>query len=77
MLRGIRRKWKQPVYYNFANGGTKKYDLMNILKLIIRKCKTIGLKVIATVCDQGANQVSILYVINSQTSLLKNILYPN
>ena len=55
MLRGIRRKWKQPVYYNFVNGATKKEDLTAIIKLIVRKCQSIGLNVIATVCDQGAN----------------------
>lgn len=55
MLRGIRRKWKQPIYYNFVNGGTKSIDLVHIIKLIVRKCNSIGLNILATVCDQGAN----------------------
>lgn len=55
MLRGIRRKWKQPIYYNFVNGATKKDDLVRILKDIVRKCHSIGLNIVATICDQGSN----------------------
>ncbi|KAJ8911915.1 hypothetical protein NQ315_016256, partial [Exocentrus adspersus] len=55
MLRGIRRKWKQPVAYHFVNGATKYPDIMNIVKSIISKCNEIGLCVMATICDQGTN----------------------
>lgn len=65
MLRGIRRKWKQPVYYNFVNGATKNNDLVNILKQIIRKCHAIGLNIVATICDQGSNnQAAINSLVN-------------
>lgn len=30
ILRGIRKKWKQPIYFNFVNGATKKDDLVYI-----------------------------------------------
>ncbi|XP_072398747.1 uncharacterized protein [Diabrotica undecimpunctata] len=64
MLRGIRRKWKQPVYYNFSNGATKTIDLVHIIKMIVRKCTEIGLNVIAIVCDQGSNnRAAINYLI--------------
>lgn len=64
MLRGIKRKWKQPVYYNFVNGATKHMDLVTIIKLIIRKCHSIGLNVVSTICDQGAsNQAAINYLV--------------
>lgn len=67
MLRGIKRKWKQPVYYNFVNGGTKKADLVHILKTIIRKCHNIGLNIVATVCDQGANNQAAINMLVKET----------
>ena len=57
MLRGISRKWQQPVYYNSVSGATSAEDIMKIIKLIVRKCKESGLEVFATVCDQGTNNV--------------------
>lgn len=67
MLRGIRRKWKQPVYYNFVNGATKSPDLMTIIKLIIRKCHSIGLNVVATICDQGSNNQAAINTLVKDT----------
>lgn len=60
MLRGIRKKWKQPLYYNFCSGATKTYDIKKILIDIITKCDSIGLKIVATVCDQGSNNVAAI-----------------
>lgn len=67
MLRGIKRKWKQPIYYNFVNGGTKNVDIVRIIKEVIRKCHSIGLHVIATVCDQGANNQAAINFLLKQT----------
>lgn len=67
MLRGIRRKWKQPIYYNFVQSATKKYDLMNIIKQIIKKCHSIGLNIVATVCDQGSNNRSAIESLVDET----------
>lgn len=67
MLRGIRRKWKQPVYYGFIEGGTKKHDIAQIITTIVKKCQTIGLKVVATICDQGANNQAAINHLISKT----------
>lgn len=67
MLRGIRRKWKQPVYYNVVNGGTKSIDIVRIIKDVVRKCHSIGLQVIAIVCDQGANNQAAINLLIKET----------
>lgn len=67
MLRGINRKWKQPVYYNFVNGATGNADIVKIIKTIIIKCSDIGLRVVATVCDQGKNNEAAINNLVNET----------
>jgi hypothetical protein len=60
MVRGIHRQWKQPISFTFSNGPIKATDLKKIITGAITACQNIGLKVVATVCDQGsANQAII------------------
>lgn len=56
MLRGIRRKWKQPVAYAFSEHAMNKSVLTKLIKEIILECQKIGLNVVATICDQEQNQ---------------------
>ena len=60
MLKGIIKNWKQPIFFNFSLGATKSADIARIIKIIIKKAKDIGLHVIATVCDQGSNNVTAI-----------------
>lgn len=46
MARGISKKWKQPLAYYFSEGSMKADFLMNRLKIIVRKVRECGLKVI-------------------------------
>lgn len=57
MLRGIMKKWKQPVAYNFCNATTSAADIVRLYKDIVTKCYDVGLTVVASVCDQGATNV--------------------
>lgn len=57
MLRGIRRKWKQPVFYNNVYGPSSAADITRIIKLIVSEAKKVGLHIVGTVCDQGTNNV--------------------
>ena len=52
MVKGLRRKWKQPVAYYFTNSGMAAAELVRWIKEIISKVEEIGLYVTATVCDQ-------------------------
>lgn len=60
MLRGLRTKWKQPVATFFSRGPTKGHVLKETIVNILRHCFRIGLRVVATVCDMGSNNVSAL-----------------
>ncbi|XP_030758398.1 uncharacterized protein LOC115884077 [Sitophilus oryzae] len=70
MARGIHKKWKQPLCYFFNAGGMKSDVLANCIKLVITECKSIGLKVIGTVCDQGSANIKAINLLYEET---KNI----
>ncbi|KAI4463167.1 thap domain-containing protein 9 [Holotrichia oblita] len=67
MLRGINKNWKQPIYFDFVNGATKNFKIMSTIKEIVRKTKEAGLEIIATVCDQGTNNVSAITTLVKDT----------
>jgi hypothetical protein len=60
MLRGLRKKWKQPVAYYLVHGSTKGEMLVNFLMEVLDACYNAGAVVVATVCDMGANNVKAL-----------------
>lgn len=68
MLRGIHKKWKQPIYFNFCNGSTKHPDIMRTIKMIVRAVREAGLQILAVVCDQGTNNVSAIKKLIADTS---------
>ncbi|XP_017885410.1 uncharacterized protein LOC108628167, partial [Ceratina calcarata] len=54
MLKGITRKWKQTICYFFNKGPIKPEALKELIREVIRKFNGVnGLKIIATICDQG------------------------
>lgn len=67
MIRGILKKYKQPVAYSFCKGSTKSKDLSKQLKIIIKKLCDCGLKVVATVCDQGTSNMAALNILMNET----------
>lgn len=73
MIRGIFRNYKQPLAYTFCASTTSSMEIVTQIKTIIRKLKSIGLEVLATVCDQGATNVSAInWLINeTRTSYLR------
>jgi len=58
MLRGLRRRWKQPVAYYLTRGSTKGDMLVDFLMEVLDACHNAGL--VVTVCDMGANNVKAL-----------------
>lgn len=64
MIRGIIKNYKQPIAYSFCAGSTDKMDLVLQIKEIIKNVQDTGLRVLATICDQGAsNKSAINYLI--------------
>lgn len=60
MLRGINKNYKQPLAYTFCSGSTPKVELKSQIKTIISAVQSAGFNVIATICDQGASNVSAI-----------------
>jgi hypothetical protein len=57
IVRGLRRKWKQPVAYYLIRGSIKAEMLVHFLKDILGACQNVGLHVVATDCNMGTNNV--------------------
>ena len=65
MVRGLHRKWKQPVAYYLSRGSTKAAMLVQFLKEVLDACQNVGLHVVATVCDMGTNNVKAMKLLGS------------
>ncbi|CAB3251194.1 unnamed protein product [Arctia plantaginis] len=65
-IKGIFRRWKQPIAYTFSSGASKGLELKKIIINVIRECRRIGLRVICSICDQGQNNQAAI------NSLLKD-----
>uniref|UniRef100_A0A1Y1JZB1 THAP-type domain-containing protein n=1 Tax=Photinus pyralis TaxID=7054 RepID=A0A1Y1JZB1_PHOPY len=60
MIKGVYRQWKQPFSFTFSNGPLSSTQLKQLIEEVITVCQQVGLKVVATICDQGsANQAAI------------------
>ncbi|KAJ8735757.1 hypothetical protein PYW07_007377 [Mythimna separata] len=60
MVRGLLKNYKQPVAYTFSQAATKGPELAKQLKAVITELLNAGLIVVATVCDQGTNNVNCI-----------------
>jgi hypothetical protein len=65
MVRGLHRKWKQPVAYYLSRGSTKAEMLVQFLREVLGTCQNVGLHVVATVCDMGTNNVKAMKLLGS------------
>lgn len=73
MVRGLLKNYKQPVCYTFSQSATKGPELAKQLKAVISQMQGAGLIVVATVCDQGTNNVHCLKLLlqETRTALLR------
>lgn len=67
MVRGLIKNYKQPVAYTFSQAATKGPELAMQLKLVITELQNAGLIVVATVCDQGTNNVNCIKYLLQET----------
>jgi hypothetical protein len=51
---------EQPVAYYLSHGRTKAEMLVQFLNEVLGACHSVGLHVVATVCDMGTNSVKAL-----------------
>ena len=60
MLRGLHKRWRQPVAYCLIHRNTKGEILVNFLMEILDAEHNAGLEVDATMCDMGVNSINAL-----------------
>ncbi|KAL5237449.1 hypothetical protein ACI65C_004859 [Semiaphis heraclei] len=67
MIRGIKKKFKQPVAFSFCQGAPQQHELVRQLKEVIQKVHETGLRVVATICDQGKSNEDAIRLLNNET----------
>ncbi|XP_025195698.1 uncharacterized protein LOC112594902 [Melanaphis sacchari] len=67
MVRGIKKKFKQPISYTFCQGATKQHDLVRQLKEVICQVQATGLCVVATICDQRCANEGAINILKNET----------
>lgn len=60
MARGIWTGWKIPLSYNFCKSQTKSPQLLRCIKEMVNELTQAGLTIIATVCDQGGPNMTVI-----------------
>ena len=60
MIRGVFRKWKQPIAYFFTEHGMSTADITRNIKEIVTACQHIGLHIVGTICDQMSTNVKAI-----------------
>lgn len=68
MLRGINRKWKQPIAYYFCQSTTKTPLLLKCITEVIGEIQKTGLKIMSTVCDQSTSNVKAIKLLKQSTN---------
>ncbi|KAG8238375.1 hypothetical protein J437_LFUL018329 [Ladona fulva] len=65
MVRGLRQKWKQPVVSYFSHKATSGAILADLIREVLGALQSTGLKIAATVCDMGSNNILALRILGS------------
>jgi len=67
MIKGITKKFKQPISYTFCESSTKRYDLANQIRNVLKAVHLSGLKVVGTICDQGTTNTAAINILINDT----------
>lgn len=68
MVRGSRKKFKQPVAFYLTNGNMDSTHLSIIIKEVIKAVQLTGLTVVSTVCDQAPTNVAAINRLLKETN---------
>ncbi|KAJ8935141.1 hypothetical protein NQ314_012959, partial [Rhamnusium bicolor] len=68
MIKGICRQWKQPFSFTFSSGPAKSPEIKDMIKKVITSCQSIGLNVVATICDQGSSNQAAINALLKETN---------
>lgn len=67
MIKGITKKFKQPILYTFCESSTKCYDLANQIRNVLKSVHLSDLKVVGTICDQGTINTAAINILTNDT----------
>lgn len=67
MVKGIVKKFKQPISYTFCKSTTGSNDLACQIKKVVQAVHSTGLQIIATICDQGATNSTAINILKNET----------
>ncbi|KAJ8911224.1 hypothetical protein NQ315_014936, partial [Exocentrus adspersus] len=73
MLRGLFKKWQEPVGFLYNRSSMPAAEIAMNIKNIVGKCHAIGLTVLATVCDQGVNNVKAINLLFKESKRMKHM----
>ncbi|CAI6374122.1 unnamed protein product [Macrosiphum euphorbiae] len=78
MVRGTKKKFKQPICYYFVQGTTPTAVLVQCFKEVLTNLASTGLDVVTTVSDQGATNVAAInYLTEPQPADNTAVVLPN
>ncbi|KAK9728839.1 Transposase protein [Popillia japonica] len=75
MAMGVCKKWKQPVAYYFSKGGVGSTKLKQYLTEVIVAIQNVGLRIVATVCDQFQSNCKVYTMDTADFLLFFNKLF--
>ncbi|XP_063910421.1 uncharacterized protein LOC135127759 [Zophobas morio] len=67
MLRGIFKRWKQPVAFAFCKNSMSAANIVRFYKEIVKEATAVGLNIIASVCDQGTTNSAAINMLLQET----------
>lgn len=83
LIKGGQCPWKHPIIYSFCKGATPWQTIAKTFKDIVKRLHDIGIKVIASICDQGSNNIkainSLIFdikrnVFNNNKTLIEDVI---
>lgn len=69
MVRGCRKKFKQPVAFYLTSSGMTSVLLSEIIQNVIKAVQSTGLKVVSTICDQASTNVAAINRLQKRTTV--------
>lgn len=67
LVRGVRRKFKQPVAYFFTNSTMKTTNLVVAIKEVVHAVQSTGLNIVSIICDQASTNVAAINILKAET----------
>ncbi|KAF0746755.1 THAP-type domain-containing protein [Aphis craccivora] len=68
MIRGVIKKYKQPISCTFCKSTTSSHDLANQIRNVLKAVQSTGLKIVATISDQGATNIAAINILKNDTT---------